>query len=158
MMRAFATLLMVLLALTVSQPAPAVEPSEMLADPAQESRARDIGKQLRCMVCQNQDIDSSNADLARDLRLLVRERITAGDTNAQVLDYVHERYGDYVLMRPPMNARTWALWFGPALVLLGGGIMVRSWLKGCPSDRQKALSKAEEARIAALMDNDGGAS
>lgn len=151
------TLLILTALLFLSPAALAVEPREMLDDPAQEARAREISKQLRCMVCQNQDIDSSNAELARDLRVLVRERITAGDSNEEVLDYVHDRYGDFVLMRPPVNARTWLLWFGPLLVLLGGTALVRSWIKTRPADSPEALSKAEEERIARLMDSEGGA-
>lgn len=148
---------LILFCIMFSLPAHAVEPHEMLPDAAQEARAREISKELRCMVCQNQDIDSSNADLARDLRVLVRERISAGDTNEQVLDYVHDRYGDFVLMRPPVNSRTWLLWFGPLLVLLGGAVLARSWIRGCPADTPKSLSKSEEARIAKLMDSEGGA-
>lgn len=99
-------------------PALAVEPDEMLADPALESRARDISRELRCVVCQNESIDESNADLARDLRLLVRDRLKKGDSNKQVLDYIVARYGDYVLLKPPFKLTTYALWFGPLIFLL----------------------------------------
>jgi cytochrome c-type biogenesis protein CcmH len=98
------------------QPAWAVLPDERLADPALETRARSLGQELRCLVCQNQSIDDSNADLAHDLRLIVRERLVAGDSDAQVLDYLRQRYGDYVLLRPPVTPGTWLLWFGPAAV------------------------------------------
>ena len=99
----------------------AVNPDEMLDDPALEARAREISKGLRCLVCQNQSIDDSDADLARDLRVLVRERLAAGDSDGQVIDYVVSRYGDFVLMRPPFKATTYALWLGPALI---GGLGV----------------------------------
>ena len=99
----------------------AVNPDEMLDDPVLEARAREISKGLRCLVCQNQSIDDSDADLARDLRVLVRERLTAGDGDGQVIDYVVSRYGDFVLMRPPFKASTYALWLGPALI---GGLGV----------------------------------
>jgi len=102
----------------------AVQPDEILQDPALEARARVISKQLRCLVCQGEDIDESAAGLARDLRLLVRERLTAGDSDAQVLSFIQARYGDYVLMKPPVAPRTWLLWLTPLLVLLGGFALV----------------------------------
>ena len=106
-------------------PAHAVEPDEILADPALEQRARDLSRTLRCLVCQNQSIDDSNAPLARDLRVLVRERLVAGDSNAEVIDFVTARYGDFVLLRPPLDAHTIALWAGPFLIMLvGAGITV----------------------------------
>ena len=101
-----------------SVPALAYEPGEVLSDPAQEERARAISAGLRCMVCQNQSIDDSNAPLAKDLRILVRDRIVQGDTDEQVLDYVVERYGEYVLLRPRLAPHTYLLWFGPFIVLL----------------------------------------
>ena len=94
----------------------AVNPDEILDDPVLEARAREISKGLRCLVCQNQSIDDSDADLARDLRVLVRERLVSGDSDGQVIDYVVSRYGDFVLMRPPFKATTYALWLGPALI------------------------------------------
>ena len=99
----------------------AVNPDEILDDPVLEARAREISKGLRCLVCQNQSIDDSDADLARDLRVLVRERLVSGDSDDQVIDYVVSRYGDFVLMRPPFKATTYALWLGPALI---GGLGV----------------------------------
>ena len=112
-----------LLALVLAGPALAVQPDEILPDPALEARARAITKELRCVVCQSESIDDSNADIARDLRLLVRERIVAGDTDAEVVAFVVDRYGEFVLFRPPFNARNAALWLaGPLLLLVGGGI------------------------------------
>jgi cytochrome c-type biogenesis protein CcmH len=102
----------------------AVQPDEILQDPALEARARVISKQLRCLVCQGEDIDESAAGLARDLRLLVRERLTAGDSDAQVLSFIQARYGDYVLMKPPVTQRTWVLWLTPLLALFGGFVLV----------------------------------
>src|SRR6187200_179293 len=97
-------------ALIVSMPALAVQPDEVLSDPVLETRARTLSRELRCMVCQNQSIDDSDAPLARDLRLLVRERLKAGDSNTQVLDFLTARYGDFVLLKPPLNTRTALLW------------------------------------------------
>ena len=102
----------------------AVNPDEMLDDPALEARAREISKGLRCLVCQNQSIDDSDADLARDLRVLVRERLVSGDSDGQVIDYVVSRYGDFVRLRPPFKAPTYALWLGPALIG-GAGLLAR---------------------------------
>lgn len=101
-------------------PAVAVQPDEVMADPVMEQRARVISRQLRCLVCQGEDIDESGAGLARDLRLLVRERLRAGDTDAEVLAFIQDRYGDYVLMKPPLKPATYLLWMTPLLMLLGG--------------------------------------
>ena len=106
-------------------PVQAVEPSEILSDPVLERRARDIGRQLRCVVCQNQSIDDSSAEVARDMRRAVRERLSAGYNDAQVFDYMVARYGDYVLLNPPFKAETWALWLGgPLVLLLAGGTLL----------------------------------
>ena len=102
--------------LTVGSPALAVEPDEVLADPVLEARARELSKVLRCLVCQNQSIDDSNADIARDMRVLVRERLVAGDTDDQTVAHMVARYGDYVLLRPPFQTNTLALWIGPPLM------------------------------------------
>jgi cytochrome c-type biogenesis protein CcmH len=102
-------------------PARAVEPDEVLADPALEARARAISAGLRCVQCQNQTIDESNAPLARDLRLIVRERLEAGDSDAEVVAHVRARYGDFVLLKPPFNPHTALLWIGPFLALAAGG-------------------------------------
>lgn len=98
----------------------AVEPDERLADPALEARAREISRDLRCLVCQNETIDDSQAPLARDLRLLVRERLMAGDNNEAVIAFIQQRYGDFVLMRPPLEGKTGLLWGAPLLVLIAG--------------------------------------
>lgn len=125
----------------LSAPAWAVQPDEMLADPALEARARAVSRELRCVVCQNELIDDFNAELAHDLRLLVRERIAAGDSDRQVIDYVVSRYGDFVLLRPPLKAETWALWFGPAIVLVSGGLVLALYL------RRRARAEAEPAPL-----------
>ncbi len=112
--------ILLLLALLMAAPAYAVQPDEMLADPVLEARARAISKEVRCLVCRNESIDDSNADLARDLRLLVRERLVAGDSDAEVLDYLVERYGEFVLLRPVFSVANALLWFaGPIVFLLG---------------------------------------
>lgn len=111
-------------ALFSSQPAAAVEPNEILADPALEHRAREVGKALRCVVCQNQAIDDSNSELARDMRILVRERIVAGESDQEIIEYMVSRYGDYVLLDPPFKGTTYVLWFGPALIVLIGVVSV----------------------------------
>lgn len=114
-MTRFGTLL---LALAIAFPAFAVEPEEMLKDPTLEARARAISKELRCLVCQNQSIDDSNAQLAKDLRVLVRERLVAGDSDTEVIAFVRDRYGDFVMLKPPVTAATVGLWAGPALILV----------------------------------------
>lgn len=110
--------------------AQAVEPHEMLKDPVLESRARDVSKHLRCVVCQNETIDDSNADIARDMRVLLRARILAGDTNEQVIAFMVSRYGDYVLLKPRFAPITYLLWFGPFIVLALGAIVVFRRLRG----------------------------
>ena len=138
-------------------PAAAVQPDEVLDDPALEARARALSEGLRCLVCRNESIDESSADLARDLRLLVRERLVAGDSDDAVIRYVVERYGEYVLLDPPKTGSTLLLWAAPlALLALGGGIAALhvTRQKAAPAE---ALSDAEEARIRALLDDDGGA-
>jgi len=142
-------------------PAAAVEPDEMLDDPVLEQRARDLSAEIRCVVCQNESIDSSNAEIAHELRVLVRERLVAGDSDRQVLDHLVARYGDFVLLRPPMKPTTYLLWFGPFLVLLIGAVSVFVYfrhLRRAPA-MPPALSAEEEARLARLLDagaNEGG--
>ena len=130
----------------------AVEPNEILKDPVLEQRARALSQDLRCLVCQNQSIDDSNADLARDLRVVVRDRLTAGDTDKQVMAFVVARYGEFVLLKPPINARTSLLWSGPALVLLFGAIGLVLWFRRRGSATAEGLSADEEKRLAVLMD------
>ncbi|NKB19865.1 MAG: cytochrome c-type biogenesis protein CcmH [Alphaproteobacteria bacterium] len=139
--------------LAMASTAGAVEPNEILKDPALEQRARALSKDLRCVVCQNQSIDDSNADLARDLRVVVRARLTAGDTDKQVMDFVVARYGEFVLLKPPVNARTMLLWSGPALVLIFGAIGLVSWFRRRGTAASEGLSADEEKRLAALMDD-----
>lgn len=148
---------LILLALLALAPAAhAVEPAERLPDPAMEARARVISAELRCVVCQNESIDESRAELARDIRRLVRERLTAGDTNPQAIQAVVARYGDFVLLRPPVKPETYALWFGPAVVLvLGlGGVIV--WLRRRPPvpAHPVELTDAERARLDAMTRDD----
>jgi len=107
-----------LLPILASTPALAVNPDEMLSNPALEKRARDISQELRCLVCQNQSIDDSDAELARDLRILVRERLIAGDDNEEVIEYIVARYGDYVLLSPPLKPETYILWASPAVLAI----------------------------------------
>lgn len=134
-------------------PALAVNPDEMLADPALEARARAISAELRCMVCQNQNIDDSNAELAKDLRVLVRDRLKRGDTDEQVFDYLVSRYGEFVLLKPRFSARTLVLWGAPAALILVGGLVI---LVAIRNRRQAGtgpapLSADEEARLQELM-------
>jgi cytochrome c-type biogenesis protein CcmH len=133
-------------------PARAVEPSERLADPALEARARGLSKELRCLVCQNQSIDESNADLAHDLRLLLRQRLAAGDTDKQVLDYITARYGVFVLLDPPFLPITWLLWLTPPVLLLGcGGLLLFRARRRRLDPGVPELSQDESARAALLL-------
>nr|WP_250814088.1 cytochrome c-type biogenesis protein [Neorhizobium tomejilense] len=133
-------------------PAFAVNPDEVLSNPALEQRARNLSAQLRCMVCQNQSIDDSNAELARDLRVLVRERLANGDTDDQVIDYVVSRYGEFVLLKPRLSAKTMILWATPVLLLLVGAIAILVFVRTRPSQRAvAALSAEEQARIEELL-------
>jgi cytochrome c-type biogenesis protein CcmH len=141
----------------------AVQPDEIMSDPAKEARARDLSRELRCMVCQNQSIDDSEAPLARDLRILVRERIAAGDTDAQVIDFLVARYGEFVLLKPRLNSHTWLLWCLTPLALAAGGIAL--WMQvrrrsraGAELDAEpSSLTAEEEARINRLIAAEPGA-
>jgi cytochrome c-type biogenesis protein CcmH len=133
-------------------PALAVRPDEVLSDPALEARARALSSQLRCMVCQNQSIDDSDADLARDLRILVRDRLRAGDSDAQVMQFVVARYGEFVLLKPPFSIRNALLWAMPAGVLLFGGGFAWAALRSRPKAGQAPLSTEEERALDALLD------
>ena len=133
--------------------AQAVRPDEMLADPRLEARAREVGRDLRCLVCRNQSIDDSDADLAHDLRVLVRERIQAGDSNDQVVGFVRARYGDFVLLRPPFEIGTALLWGGPLLVLLLGGMAIRRFYHSQVGVQPPPpLNPEERHRLAAMLD------
>lgn len=123
-MRAWILLGVLFLTILVPERAESVEPDEILQDPVLEQRARAISRELRCVVCQSENIDDSNAPLAKDLRLLVRERLTAGDTDRQVIEYVVERYGDYVLLKPPVQQNTVLLWSAPLLFSIGAATIV----------------------------------
>jgi cytochrome c-type biogenesis protein CcmH len=131
----------------------AVEPNEMLTDPALEARARALSHELRCMVCQNQSIDDSEASLAHDLRVLVRERLKTGDSDQQVLDFLVARYGEFVLLKPRFEFQTALLWFAPFVVLLIGAIalVVSVRRRGGTSNNAASLSDAEEERVGELM-------
>ena len=131
----------------------AVQPDEVLPDPALEARARVLSKDLRCLVCRNENIDESNADLARDLRLAVRERLVAGDTNEEVISYLVDRYGEYVLLRPPATGMNLILWMaGPLMLLTGIGVAAVA-LRRRPeaSRRDTALTSDERARVDAIL-------
>ena len=138
----------------------AVQPDEIMSDPAKEARARDLSRELRCMVCQNQSIDDSDAPLARDLRLLVRERISAGDSVSQVLDFLVARYGEFVLLKPRFNPHTVLLWLLPPLALMGGGIALwvysnRRRRKGVLDEESGLeLTPEEVARLEKLLASD----
>ena len=134
----------------------AVEPAERLADPALEARARALSQELRCLVCQNQSIDESNADLAHDLRVVLRQRLAAGDTDRQVLDYVVARYGVFVLLDPPFAPATYLLWLTPPVLVLGAGtFLVLRARRRRPDPKLPALSEEERARAALLLGERG---
>lgn len=146
-MRLFALLFTFVLA----SAAVAVEPHEMLKDPVLEARAREVSKHLRCVVCQNETIDESNADIARDMRVLLRTRILAGDSNEDVIAFMVSRYGDYVLLKPRFTTRTYLLWFGPFLVLGLGAFVVYRRLRGAPALAAPVpLTPEEKATLAEL--------
>jgi cytochrome c-type biogenesis protein CcmH len=153
-LRACAPLLALLLALAASRPVLAVDPGEILKDPALESRARALSRELRCMVCQNQSIDDSEAPLAHDLRVLVRERLQAGDSDPQVLDFLVARYGEFVLLNPRLSWRTAVLWGLPPAVLLLGTValfVVIRRRRTTPAAETANLTADEEARLSDLL-------
>ena len=153
--KSFYTFIVLILALACSSPSFGVEPEEILHDPELEERARNISKGLRCVVCQNQSIDDSNAGLARDMRIMVRERIVAGDSDAQVTKYMVSRYGDYILLNPPLNKATFVLWFGP-LVIVGLGLLIPVIFfrrgKKSAMNTPKPLNEAERRRIKLMLE------
>ena len=148
---------LVLILALVWSPAGAVLPDEMLTDPVLEARARDISKNLRCLVCQNQSIDDSNAGLARDLRIVVRERLVAGDSDGAVIEFVVARYGDFVLLNPPFKAATYVLWIGPAVIgafgLLAVIVFFRRRRAATGGEAVAPLSDEEKKRLDALIED-----
>jgi cytochrome c-type biogenesis protein CcmH len=148
--------LVVVLALFACAPASAVQPDEILKDPVMEARARDLSRELRCMVCQNQSIDDSDAPLARDLRLLVRERLTQGDSDRQVLDFLVARYGEFVLLKPPLQLHTLLLWGLTPAALLAGivALLMMAWRRKTIAVEPGELSAKEQRRLATLVGPD----
>lgn len=141
--------------LTLGAPSGAVQPDEILPDPALEARARTISKGLRCLVCRNENIDDSNADLARDLRVLVRERLVAGDSDAAAVAYIVDRYGEFVLLNPTASGANWLLWAaGPLMLLLAAGtgaVYLRARSRA-PAPQDAGLSAAEQERLREILD------
>ena len=145
---------LVLVLTLLASPALAVQPDEVLPDPAMEARAREISKDLRCLVCRNESIDESNAELARDLRLLVRERLVAGDSNTEVVEFIVDRYGEYVLLRPTASGSNLLLWIaGPVMLGLGLGaaIMYLRRRRVADGGPVEALTEAEKARLDEIL-------
>ena len=149
------SLLGILVGLMLAAPAFAVTPQEKLADPALESRAESVGETLRCLVCQNESIEESNADLAHDIRVLLRQRILAGDTNTQAIQYIVNRYGQFVLLRPPVEPATYVLWYGPGILLVLAAFGTVIWLRRrAHTDVATAtpkLTEAEQQRLDHLL-------
>ena len=136
-----------------------LQPNEVLKDPALEARARALSKDIRCLVCQNQSIDDSNADLARDLRVLVRERLQKGDSDPEILDFLVKRYGDFVLLNPPVKASTYLLWYGPIGIFILGVIGLIVFFRNrrvVPARAIAGLSEDEEKRVAVLLGDGEG--
>lgn len=145
--------------LMAGTPAWAVNPDEMLSNPVLEKRARDISQELRCLVCQNQSIDDSDAELARDLRVLVRERLIAGDTNEEAIDYIVARYGDYVLLNPPLKPETYILWASPAVLAILAILAVFAFYRRKQREATNAttsLSRDEQARLDEILGTSNG--
>ncbi|WP_075995858.1 cytochrome c-type biogenesis protein [Salaquimonas pukyongi] len=146
----------IMVALVATQPAFAVNPDEVLSDPVLEERARDLSATIRCMKCQNQSIDDSDADLARDLRILLRERLAAGDSDQEVLDFLVARYGEFVLLKPRFTAANLLLWAAPVLGLLGGFLLVMRYFRTRKGEAEPAagdLTKAEHAKLTKILDD-----
>lgn len=158
-MRAPALPAILLLGLLAAAPAAlAVNPDEMLPDPAQEARARALGQGLRCLVCQNESIDESEADIARDLRQIVREQIRAGQSDQQIERFLVDRYGDYVLLKPPFKPATLVLWLGPPLLLLVGAATAALFYRrrrGAPAPAEAPLSAEEQRRLDRVLKEKG---
>ena len=147
-------LLLLALLLPLAGPALAVQPDEVMKDPALETRARALSSELRCLVCQNESIDDSEAPLARDIRVLIRERIGKGESNDSVRDYLVSRYGDFILLKPPFKPETLLLWLSPVLTL-GLGVTAAYYARRRAPSATPRLSEEEEARLAALTAEDG---
>jgi len=149
--------LIVAICMLLALPLGAVQPDEVLDDPVLEQRARDLSKGLRCLVCQNESIDESDASLARDLRILLRERLVQGDTDEQAITFIVDRYGEYVLLRPTVTGSNWLLWAaGPLMLLLAGGVGF-AYLRGrekAPEQTIDALSDVEKSRLAELLNDE----
>ena len=145
---------LLVLLLALATPAAAFQVDKPLPDPAQEARATALGHEVRCLVCQNQSIADSNAELARDLRRLVRERIAAGDSDEAVLDYLVARYGDWVLLEPPFKATTLALWLGPPALLLAAAGAAFFWRRRQAGSSEAPLSDDERRRLAELIERE----
>ncbi len=152
-MRRLAAALAILIALLA--PAYAVQPDEMLKDPVLEARARHLSENLRCLVCQNESIDESEAPLARDLRVIIRERLKAGDSDSQIINYLVARYGEFVLLKPRFETRTLLLWLGPFAILLAGIAIAWSKRSRRPGSApvEAALSAEEKSRLSRLLKN-----
>lgn len=147
---------LILALILVAAPVWAVQPDEILDDPALEARAREISKNLRCLVCRNENIDDSNAELARDLRLLVRERLVAGDNNEEAVAYIVDRYGEYVLLNPTARGANWLLWAAGPIMLIAGlglGLVYLRRRGSAPEQKVEDLSDEEKARLAEIMDD-----
>jgi cytochrome c-type biogenesis protein CcmH len=152
--------LLALAVLLTTSPVWAVEPDEIMEDPAMEARAREVSKDLRCVVCQNQSIDDSTSGIAKKMRILVRDRIAKGDSNQEVKDYLVSRYGDFVLLKPPVKAKTMVLWFGPAIMFVIGLFgMIYYYRRRSNETPQTAgaapLDADEQARLDALLKEEG---
>jgi len=150
-MTQIATILLVVWSFVI--PCFAVEPDEILRDPNLEARAREIGKALRCVVCQNETIDESDAELARDMRRLVRRQIIDGHSDQKIIDYMVDRYGDFVLLKPPFKPSTWVLWFGPFAVFCLGTLVIIRKIRNISHIQMKPLSAEEQDKLAEAENN-----
>jgi cytochrome c-type biogenesis protein CcmH len=153
-LRRLVPLLAVLAVLAAEPISSATDPGEILADPSLEARARALSKELRCLVCQNQSIDDSDAELARDLRRIVREQLAGGKSDDEIIAFLTARYGDFVLLKPPVRPATLGLWFGPFLILVIAGIGIAVWLRrrrGSGGVEAEALSAEDQRRLEALL-------
>lgn len=146
---------LIVILLLLAAPLGAVQPDEVLNDPALEERARELSKGLRCLVCRNESIDESNADLARDLRLLLRERLVAGDSDSEAIDYIVDRYGEYVLLKPTASGANWLLWLAGPLMLLTAAGMGWAFVRGratAAAPTEEALSTEEQERLRRILE------